>query len=96
MTHTKIRDISTFTVVLLGDREITDDLSECLIVSCGNYTQLSKITGWSLNRCVYLFTKMKKKSWREGSLFVLKSSQYYKGNQIGGIRNPAIYSRGND
>lgn len=92
----KIKDVNTYTVAFIKEKLITDDISECLIVSCGNYTQLEKITGFSINHLVYLFTKLKKKTWTENGIFIIKSEQYYKGEQIGGIRNPALYKRGNE
>ena len=50
----------------------------------------------SVNHWVYIFTKRKKKVWIENGLFIIKSGRFVKGGQIGGIRNPALFKRGND
>ena len=87
--------MKTYTVAFIKDLKITDDISDCMVVSCGNYTQLERITEISANHWIYIFTKLKKKTWIENGMFIIKSERYYKGGQIGGIRNPALYKRGN-
>ena len=92
----KIRKTDTFTIVFLKDKLITDDLEGVLIVSCSNKTQLEKITGIAKDRLVYIFTKLKKLSLTEKGMFIIKSKQFYKGGQVGGLRNPALIRGGND
>jgi len=81
-------------VVFLEGRGLNEDLSECLTAACGQYTQLEEITGISKDRLKYIFTKKNKKSLLEASMFIMKSGQYYKGEQSGGIRNKNMMMRG--
>jgi len=92
----KARSKTTYMVVFLEGRRLDEDLSECLTAACGQYTQLEEITGISRDRLKYIFTKKNKRSLMEDGMFIMKSGQYYKGEQSGGIRNKNIMIRGND
>jgi hypothetical protein len=48
-----------YSVLSLGGKSITDDLSECLTFSCTNKKILAKNTGIAYNRLVYIFTRLK-------------------------------------
>jgi hypothetical protein len=74
-------------VIILGDKLVTEDLGDCLTVSCTNMTSLSQITGIKRDRLVYVFTKLKKSVLMEDGNLIIKSSQLYKGNQVGGLRH---------
>jgi len=92
----KSKDIDTYTIIFLGEKSITDDISDCMVLSCSNKNTLEQLTGISMNRIVYIFTKLQRKSLHENNIFIIKSERFYKGAQPGGIRNKAIHQRGND
>ena len=73
-------------VLLLGDKVLTDDLGDCLVVSCTNRRRLSEITGISYDRLTYVFVRKGRSCLVEGGCIILKSGLLYKGNQVGGWR----------
>lgn len=88
--RTKNKD--SYTVVVLGDKTLSGDIGDCLITSCTNKFILSEITGISLNRLVYIFTKQKKNVLIENGVLILRSRMMYMGRQSGGLRNPMLIS----
>lgn len=76
-----------YTVVILGNKQLGDDLKDCLVVSCTNKRSLAEITGIDWNRLVYLFTRKEYQVVLENDCLILKSSSLYKGRQQGGVRN---------
>lgn len=92
---TKVNHGERYSVLSLGGKSITDDLSECLTFSCTNKQILSRNTEIGYNRLVYIFTRLKKTYLIENDFIIIKSTTLYKGNQIGGLRNPKLQMRGN-
>ena len=92
----KQKKTNTYTVITIGENILTEDMSNYLIVSCSNQKVVERITGISENKLVYNFTKLKKKSLREKGYFIIKTDLTYKGEQEGGLRNPALLQRGNN
>lgn len=84
-----------YSVLSLGGLLVTDDISENLTFSCTNKKILEKNTGIKYNRLVYIFTKLKKSCLIENDNIIIRSNTLYKGNQIGGLRNPKLLMRGN-
>ena len=84
-----------YSVLSLGGRGITDDISENLTFSCTNKKILAKNTGIKYNRLVYIFTRLKKTFLVENDNIIIKSTTLYKGRQRGGLRNPKLLIRGN-
>lgn len=87
MSTTKSKSGNYYLVILLRDKSITDDLNDCLIVSCTNKNVLSEISGIPYHRLVYVFTKLHKNVLHEDGVFIVKSNLTYKGKQVGGLRN---------
>jgi hypothetical protein len=85
-----------YSVLSLGGRNITDDISENLTFSCTNKRVLAKNTGIPYNRLVYIFTRLKKTFLVENDNVIIKSTLLFKGRQIGGLRNPKLLIRGNN
>lgn len=83
-------------VLDLGGKTLADDLSENLTFSCTNKRILSYYTKIKYDRLVYVFTRLKKNVLIENDNFIIKSNVLFKGNQIGGLRNPKLLIRGNN
>jgi len=79
----KSKRATIFSVVVLSDLEVTDDLGGCLTVSCTNLTGLSLLTGISRDRLAYVFTRKRQNVLLEDGHFIIKSSELYRGNQSG-------------
>jgi len=79
-----------YSVLFLGDKDITDDLSDSFTFSCTNKRSLSKYTGIAYHRLVYLFTKLGKMFLIENGNMIIRSKTHFKGKQPGGIRNPRL------
>jgi hypothetical protein len=93
----KVRDTGAdYTIVVLGGKLLTDDLEDCIKIKCTNKIALSKITGISYDRLLYLFGKKHKSFLIEKDHLIIKTSVIYKGNQPGGIRNQKLFLRGNN
>lgn len=86
MSISKSKRVDNYTVVILGDKTLTDDLNDCLIVSCTNKNILSGISGISYDRLIYIFTKLHKNVLHENGVLIIKSSLTYIGNHPGGIK----------
>ena len=84
-----------YSVLSLGGNSVTDDISYSLTFSCTNKKVLARTTEIPYNRLVYIFTKLKKTFLIENDYIIIKSTTLYKGNQIGGLRNPKLLIRGN-
>jgi len=84
-----------YSVLSLGGKSITDDISENLTFACTNKKILAKNTGISYDRLVYIFTRLKKTCLVENDNIIIKSTTLYKGNQRGGLRNPRLLIRRN-
>ena len=83
-----------YSVLSLGGKEITDDLSGSLTFSCTNKRILSRNTEIPYHRLVYIFTRLKRSFLIENDYIIIKSMTLYKGNQRGGLRNPMLLIRG--
>lgn len=79
----KSKSVELYSVIILGEKLLTDDLSDCLTVSCTNKRSLERITGILYDRLVYVFTRKGKNILIEGGNVIIKSSQLYKGDQAG-------------
>lgn len=84
-----------YSVLSLGGKLITDDISDNLTFSCTNKKVLAKNTGIKYDRLVYIFTRLKKTFLIENDNIIIKTNLLYKGNQIGGLKNPKLLIRGN-
>ena len=85
-----------YSVLSLGGMSVLDNISESLTFSCTNKRILARNTEIPYNRLVYIFTKLKKTCLIENDYIIIKSTTLYKGNQIGGLRNPKLLMRGSN
>ena len=92
----KDRGREMYMVVDLNGKSVSDDLSECLKITCSNKKALSIATGIRYYRLVYVFKRQKRSYLVENDRLILKSEIYYKGSQPGGLQNKKMVTRGND
>jgi hypothetical protein len=83
----KSKNMEIFTVLVLGEVSkydlLTADLSNNLTVSCTNKRSLEKITDISYDRLMYVFTRLQKSVLLEKGNLIIRSTQLYKGEQLG-------------
>ena len=70
-----------YTVIVLGEKSLTDDLEDCLKVSCTNKKSLELITEIPYDRLLYVFTRLGKSMLLDKGCFIVRSSSLYKGRQ---------------
>ncbi len=84
MTKSKNREL--YTVIFLAGMKIGDDLSDCIKFVCTNKRTLSILTSIPYDRLVYLFTRLKKSIIIEEGNYIIKTTLFYKGDQVGGLK----------
>ena len=80
-----------YSVIILGDNEVTEELGECLTACTTNLSGLSRLTGIKRDRLVYVFTRLKKSVLVEAGNVITKSTHLYRGNQEGRDLNDGRY-----
>lgn len=77
----------TYMVLDLGDKQLGDDLGECLAMSCSNLVLVGEMTGIKRDRLTYIFSRLKKSYLYENRCMVIKSLTFYRGKHAGRFAN---------
>jgi len=83
-----------YTVVCLGGKAITDDLTDCMVSNCTNLVTLEGMTGIKRDRLTYIFSRKKRDVLVEGDYMIFRSFTLYKGKQrVNGRERMSGYNR---